>query len=221
MPGNVMTSPKGKLTALQTDVLDALVRHAPGFFLTGGAVLVGWTLAHRTTDDLDLFTTSDDAMAAAGTAARGSASELGATITALTTTPDFHRYLISRGAESVRVDLVRDRTPSLHPKLMVDGVRMDSSEEIFANKIAALVGRSEVRDLVDLLALERIGYHVEDHLEAAKKKDAGVSPATLAWLLSELHAPAQMEGVDAITRDALEAFIRDLERRMLVLSPPK
>lgn len=160
-------------------------------------MLVGWTLKHRTTDDLDLFTTSDDAMA----------GEL-ATVTALTTTPDFHRYVLSRAGEAVRVDLVRDRTPSLKPKML----------EIVANKIAALVGRSEVRDLVDLLALERLGLRVEEHLENAKKKDAGVSPATLAWLLSSIHAPA---GVDGATREELEAFIRDLEQRMLALSPPK
>jgi hypothetical protein len=55
----------GKLTALQCDALEALVRRAPGFFLTGGAVLAGWTLRHRTTDDLDLFTTSDDAISCA------------------------------------------------------------------------------------------------------------------------------------------------------------
>jgi hypothetical protein len=136
----------------------------------------------------------------------------------VTTTPDFHRYVLARGEETVRVDLVRDRTPPLAPKRIVDGIRMDTTEEIVANKIAAVVGRSEVRDLVDLLALERLGLRVEDHLAAAQKKDAGVSPGTLAWLLSSLHAPAHVDGV---TPRELEAFIRDLERRMLALSPPR
>jgi predicted nucleotidyltransferase len=206
-----MGSPKGRLTILQTETLEALARRAPDFFLTGGAVLVGWTLKHRTTDDLDLFTASDDAMAGGDAAVRGAASEVRASVTPLTTTPDFHRYLLSRDGEAVRIDLVRDRTPALKPKTLVDGVRMDPPEEIFANKIAALVGRSEVRDLVDLFALERHGLRVEDHLEDAKKKDAGVSPATLAWLLSSIHVG------DA----GLEAFTRDLEQRMLALSPPQ
>ncbi len=200
----------GRLTPLQCDALEALSRRAPEFFLTGGAVLAGWTLKHRTTDDLDLFTTSDDAMAGADAAVRGAASELHATVTSITTTPDFHRYLLSRRAESVRVDLVRDRTPVLHPKRTVDGVQMDQVEEIVANKVAALVGRSEVRDLVDLHALEQLGYRVEDYLADARKKDSGVTPATLAWLLSSIHTPDT----------ALETFIRDLEKRMLALSPP-
>ena len=212
-----MGSPKGKLTALQTDALEALARHAPDFFLTGGAVLAGWTLKHRTTDDLDLFTTSDEAMVRVDAAVRGAATDVHAIATPVTTTPDFRRYVLSRGEESVRVDVVRDRTAPLAPKALVDGVRMDVPEEIFANKIAALVGRSEVRDLVDLLALERLGMRVEDHLANAKRKDAGVSPATLAWLLSSMHAPAHVEGA---TPGDLEAFIRDLERRMLALSPP-
>ncbi len=205
----------GKLTALQCDALEALACRAPGFFLTGGAVLAGWTLRHRTTDDLDFFTTSDDAMALVDSAVRGAASAIHASPTSLTTTPDFHRYVLSRGDESVRVDLVRDRTPELRPKVTRDGVLMDDTEEIVANKIAAVVGRSELRDLVDLFALERIGHRVEDHLADARKKDGGVSPATLAWLLSSIHAPPVVDGATAAE---LEAFIRDLEQRMLRLS---
>jgi hypothetical protein len=78
-----MGSPKGKLSALQTETLEALVRRAPDFFLTGGAVLVGWTLKHRITDDLarPLHTTSDDAMAGADAAVRGAATDVHATVT--------------------------------------------------------------------------------------------------------------------------------------------
>jgi len=171
---------RGTLTALQCDALDALTRRAPDFFLTGGAVLAGWTLKHRATDDLDLFTASDEAMATGDAAVRGAASEIGALASSLTTTPDFHRYLITRGDDTVCVDLVRDRTPPLHSKVVRDGIRMDDTEEIVANKIAALAGRSEVRDLVDLMALEKLGFRGEDYLADARKKDGGVSPATIS-----------------------------------------
>lgn len=140
--------------------------------------------------------------------------------------PKIERYLGRRRAFWVYlleawqrdgIGLVRDRTPAVRPKTEADGVRMDSIEEIVANKIAALVGRSEIRDLVDLLALERRGYRLEDYLDDAKKKDAGVSPATIAWLLSSVHAPAHVEGA---TQAELESFVRDLERRMLALAKP-
>jgi hypothetical protein len=45
------------------------------------------------------------------------------------------------------------------------------TQEILANKLCALLSRSEVRDLVDVRALELTGYRVEDALEAARLKD--------------------------------------------------
>ncbi len=88
----------------------------------------------------------------------------------------------------------------------------DSDGEIFVNKICALVGRSEVRDLVDVLHFERAGLRVEEFLAAAQRKDAGVSPAVLAWLLSALRLPDRLpEGAD---RAELDNFARSLERRL-------
>jgi predicted nucleotidyltransferase len=52
-----------RLSALQRDLLEAFSKQTSQFFLTGGAVLAGWLLGHRRTDDLDLFTEDDEAMA--------------------------------------------------------------------------------------------------------------------------------------------------------------
>ena len=206
-----MGSPKGTLTAFQADVAKAFLDRAPGFFLTGGAVLAGWELKHRTTDDLDFFTDSDEAMSMADAAVRGAAADLGAVASVLVTTPDFRRFLLSQNDETVRVDVVRDRAPQLRQKIIRDGLRMDPVEEIFVNKICALVSRSELRDLVDLHALEEKGLRVEEYIELAQKKDGGVTPATLAWLLGSLVA-----GPSGLAR-----YVKDLERRMLALSVPK
>jgi predicted nucleotidyltransferase len=202
-----MSAPKGRLTPLQVDVLHRFFSRTDGFFLTGGAVLCGWELAHRTTDDLDLFTTSDEAMLLADATVRAVADDTSCSLRALTTAPDFRRYELHRGAESLILDVVRDRVPQLREKVVVDGVRMDSVEEIFVNKICALVGRSELRDLVDLRALEEKGYRVEDYLELAQKKDGGATAATLAWLLSTLAVPPD-----------LAAYAKGLEARMLAVA---
>ncbi|MCU0695706.1 MAG: hypothetical protein MUC96_04135 [Myxococcaceae bacterium] len=80
----------GRLTDRQLALAQAFFRHQPtGYFLTGGAVLAGWELAHRSTDDLDLFTLQPDAMVPGEQALRRAAAELGATVTAVTTSPDF------------------------------------------------------------------------------------------------------------------------------------
>jgi len=43
-----------------------------------------------------------------------------------------------------------------------------------------------VRDLIDVLFLERAGFRVEDALGPASMKDGGLSAAQLAWVLSQV-----------------------------------
>jgi hypothetical protein len=213
-----MASSRSRLTDLQQRFLRAFAARTSAFFLTGGAVLAGWVLGHRRTDDLDLFTTDDAAMSDGERVVRAAADDIGANVESLQTHPDFKRYLIQGGAESIVVDLVRDRVPQLRPKIDRDGLATDSAEEIMANKICTLVSRSEIRDLVDLYFLERAGFRVEDFLNDARKKDGGVTPATIAWILSGLVIPDSLpEGVDAAT---LGGFVRSLETRMRRLAIP-
>lgn len=203
--------PTERLSALQRDIVRALAQCNRGFFLTGGGVLVG-LLGHRTTDDLDLFTTDDAAMAQAESLARALVTAVGAELESLQTSPDHRRYLFSRGNESTRVDFVRDRGVQLLEKPVRDGVAMDPVEEIIANKITTLASRSEIRDVVDLYCLELAGYRFEDHLENALRKDAGATPATIAWLLSTMRVPERIPG--DVSRDAIVAYVKDLEARM-------
>jgi hypothetical protein len=113
---------------------------------------------------------------------------------------------------------VRDRVVQLREKVDRGGIRTDSVEEILANKICAFVGRAEVRDLVDLMALERAGHRIEEHLEAAARKDGGVTPATIAWLLSTATIPDAVPG--GFDPDELRSFVSDLEARMRKLAAP-
>lgn len=83
-----------------------------------------------------------------------------------------------------------------------------------------MLGRAEERDLVDLLFLERAGLRIEDALDAALAKDGGCTPATLAWILSEISIPEAARlpaGVDAPT---LRAFVDDLVKRLRRLALP-
>ncbi|MDD9938223.1 MAG: nucleotidyl transferase AbiEii/AbiGii toxin family protein [Myxococcales bacterium] len=207
-----------RLTTLQRDVLRALADRNCGFFLTGGGVLVGWILGHRTTDDLDLFTAEDEAIAQADALARALAAAVGCRVEPLQTAPDHRRYLFSRGSESTRVDFVRDRGVQLHDKPPRDGVPMDTVEEIIANKITTLASRSEIRDVVDLYYLEQAGHRIEDHLEDARQKDAGATPATIAWVLSTLRVPETIPG-EASSQEIAQ-YVQGLELRMRTASRP-
>ena len=191
-----------ELTALQRNVLRAFFERDRGFFLTGGAALVGFYLHHRDTTDLDLFCTDDDAFERGRFALAGAVAKLGGTLAVVQDAPDFKRFSVTRGDEIVIVDLVRDRVPQTHArKNELDGILVDPVDEIVVNKLTTIASRMEERDLVDLFLLERAGYRVDDHLDAALAKDGGCTPATLAWLLSEIQIPdsAPLPGnVDAV-----------------------
>jgi len=105
----------------------------------------------------------------------------------LESSPAFRRYLITRGEERTRVDLVLDGTPRLSPPEQHGGLRVDTMMEIAANKLCTLVGRSEIRDLIDLVALLDAGIDLQQALLGAQRKEGGVDAAILAWLLDEIH----------------------------------
>lgn len=209
-----------RLSRLQEDVLRGFFRRTRSFFLTGGAALAAYHLGHRTTDDLDLFTSFAD-LDEGASALRSVAEELGASIQALRTSPDFRRFLVSVGTEGVVVDLVRDRAPQIHvEKLDRDGVLVDPPAEILANKLCTLLSRGEVRDLVDVLFLERAGLRVEDAIGPASSKDGGLTPAQLAWVLSQIAVGNDARIPAGITPDELRSFLEGLVSRLARLAWP-
>lgn len=212
--------PRSTLTQLQQDLLNAFFRREQRFFLTGGAALAGFFLGHRPTHDLDLFSTSN-VLDAGDTSLREAAWDLHATIENVQTSPTFRRRLLRRGDEAVIVDLVFDETPQgTSPKQLFGEVRVDPPDEILANKVCALLARAELRDLVDVLALEKAGHRIEDALELARRKDAGLTPAQLAWVLGQIEI-----GDDALipgeqTVPELRAFLKSLIARLVRNSFP-
>lgn len=210
-----------RLGALQRAVLEAFFQRESRFFLTGGAALAGFHLGHRTTEDLDLFTT-EDALDAGESALRGLAADMGATIEGVVTAPDFRRRLLRRGGEGVIVDLVRDRAPQVRTeKLRMGDVRVDPPDEILANKLCALLSRCEPRDLVDVLFLERAGHRVEDALPLGNRKDGGLTPAQLAWVLSQIRVGDDARVPAGVTPAELRAFLVDLQSRLARLAFPR
>ena len=131
------------------------------------------------------------------------------------------RFLLARGAESTIVDLVVDRSPPVDPNAVeVDGVLVQPLREIVAGKLGALLGRCEIRDFVDLHALIAHGLDLEAALRDAAHKDAGVSPAVLAWLLDGLRIGPDAVVPGRATPAQLEAFRKSIVQRLRTLSWP-
>jgi predicted nucleotidyltransferase component of viral defense system len=222
MAGAPMGSSSDKLSPLQRALLEAFFRQEKRYFLTGGAALAGFHLGHRATDDLDLFTHEEEAFAAGGRALQSAAAELGAEVLARQDSPAFRRCVVSRGTESVVVDLVWERVPSVFPdKEDRAGIRIDPLDEILANKLCAVLSRSEERDLVDLLFLERAGYPAERGLEAALRKDGGCTPAALAYVLSQIDVPDGIHLPADVEPPELRAFLSGLVHRLRRAAIPR
>jgi len=205
---------------LQADVLREFFAREQRFVLTGGGALVGFHLHHRTSDDLDLFAKPPVDLEDGRRALDAAATALGGSIENVRTFPDFRRVLIRRGGETVVVDLVIDRAPDVDAALSTPGgVRLHSLREIAANKVCALLGRGEIRDLIDLRAILQRDGDLRRMVADAERKDAGVSAATLAWLLDGIRI-----GVDAslpgVTAAELDAFRRDLVRQLRAFGLP-
>lgn len=209
------------LSLLQQDFLRAFFEREDRFFLTGGAALVGFHLGHRETHDLDLFTI-EDAMTEGMSAVAEVARELGGMLEAIQTSPDFRRVLLRRGAEAIVIDLVREYAAQAVPeKLVINGIRVDPPQEILANKLCALLSRSEIRDLVDVRALERSGYPMEDALAAAAAKDRGLTPGQLSWVLSQIELGDDLIPPGGVSIEELRRYLSELIARLVRQSFPE
>ncbi|HEX6097902.1 MAG TPA: nucleotidyl transferase AbiEii/AbiGii toxin family protein [Thermoanaerobaculia bacterium] len=210
------------LTPLQTEVLQRFFARRDEFFLTGGAALVGFYTGHRETHDLDLFTAGQPLDEGERTL-REVASALDLSFESIRREPAFRRFLVRQreGGESLVIDLVRDDAPQLREKRIVGNVRVDSAEEILANKFCALLSRVEVRDLVDVMVLQQSGLDPIAAVHAAAGKDAGVTPSQLAWVLSSFPIPEDRGLPGEVSPDTLRAFRDDLIRRLAAAAFPE
>jgi predicted nucleotidyltransferase component of viral defense system len=208
------------LSSLQNDFLREFFGRENRFYLTGGAALVGFYFGHRKTHDLDLFTLENE-IENGFAIAKDVARALGASVEAIQTAPDFRRLLVNRGDEAVVVDLVREYVFQLETeKREINGIRVDSPEEILANKLCALLSRSEIRDLVDARELEKAGFNLENALSAARQKDTGLTAAQLAWVLSQLKFGDDLIPPGRVSAAELREYLDDLIARLKRLAFP-
>jgi hypothetical protein len=180
----------------------------PAWTLSGGGALVGLYLKHRETKDLDLFWHGKSALEDLPREARDRLRASGLEVSDLQTAVSFHQLRVSLGDQSSIVDLVADPSEVLESPRVFDigaPIQVDTPHEILVNKLCALLGRAELRDLIDVRDLLGMGGNLEQALRDAPRKDGGFSSLTLAWVLKEANpAPA------ARALGWTEAQIRDI-----------
>jgi len=180
----------------------------PQFFLTGGTALAAFYLHHRVSIDLDLFTLDDLALREAEILVPQLADVLQCRIGRARRTEHFAQFLLeAEGAGPLQIDLVRDVGPQYGVHLEIDDIVVDSVENIGANKLTAILGRTEAKDFVDLYFILRAGYDFGDLLEKAREKDLGLQPFYMAGALLQVrtlrHLPVTTPTVTAAQLDDL------------------
>ena len=215
-----------KLTPLQRRILQVLAGLKPSWTLTGGGALAGFYLGHRSTRDLDLFWRARAELGQSVIEAQALLRGDGMDVAVLRTAPTFAELRVSGGEDACVVDLVAEPFPPVEPPrhLAVGDavIAVDSMHEILVAKLTALLGRSELRDLVDVQALTDAGTDLLAAVSDAPKKDAGFSALTLAWVLNtfEIAPLARALGWSEPKTAGIEAFRRQLIGCLMETSRP-
>jgi hypothetical protein len=84
-----------------------------------------------------------------------------------------------------------------------------------------LLSRSEIRDLVDARELEKAGFNLENALEAASKKDSGLTPSQLAWVLNQIKLGDDLKPPGGVSVAELREYLNGLIARLTRLAFPK
>ena len=213
----------GKLSRLQEQVLVVLAGMTPPWTLSGGGALAGFHTRHRDTRDLDLFWQQQSTLGDAPERVRERLTNAGLSISTIETHAAFTRLKVEgAGGDSVLLDLVADPVPlaeAPRPQA-VGGVNflMDTPHQILVNKLCALLGRAEPRDLEDVLALLDAGNDLARALRNCPEQDAGFSPLTLAWTVQSLPlvrlatalgwSPDRIETVSRFQQTFVEELLR-------------
>jgi hypothetical protein len=210
------------LTPLKRDFLRLFFNRRNDFFLTGGSALSIFYLDHRFSYDLDFFTVHKVDWHHIDNVTIDIAQVLSAKITKITTSDLFSRYELVRADEKEIIDFVVELVPQIEKtKNTFDTIIVDTANEIGINKICTLVSRSELKDVVDLYFLTKQGFDIINNIAQAQKKDAGVDPAMISFLLSQLKIHALPDYlIRGLTIEELNEFVQDLLNKLSLMAFP-
>lgn len=211
------------LTPLQSDFLREFFANPIGrqFFLTGGTALAAFYFHHRLSEDLDLFTTQDGALEQMRRELPDLARRLQCSLSSGISTPTLAQFFLTRHNASVMIDLVRDVDVQCGEHRIHDGVIVDALENIGANKITAIFGRTDAKDFVDLYFILQSGCAFETLLRMAQQKDTGLSEFYLAGMMRRVSQLTRLpKMVKPLDLEVLQKFFLQLADDLLLSIKP-
>ena len=211
------------LYPFQDRILKTIRAIKTGFYLSGGTAASRGYLNHRFSDDLDLFVNDENSFAlwAERIIQALEKADFGK-ITVNQKEERFVRLSLTQTDLTLKIEMINDvpaRSGDIteHPLLG----RLDSAENILANKITALLGREEPKDLADIWGFCcKMDLSIKAAITGAQGKAAGVFPADLARILCSVnHADWQsVRWIDAPPVETYLAQLTTLGESLLLLS---
>jgi hypothetical protein len=189
--------------------------------LAGGAALSGAYLSHRLSGDIDLFCHGAGDVRLLMASLPAIAKDCGLSVRIVRDAGTLVRAQVEGLDRPLEIDLVHEALPDLaSPAPSIEGVAVESLVDLRAAKLLCILSRSEPRDLVDLLFLDRAGFPPERDLGLALQKDAGIDPGVLAWLLGQFPTHPLPIMLEALTEEELVRFRDDLRERLRRIAVP-
>lgn len=169
------------LYPLQDKVLKLAALTKSQFYLTGGTALSRGYLHHRYSDDLDLFVNRKKKEEFTT-----EAEEIFGAIEGLKVVTKSEFYYSGMVDEILKIDLINDTGPhydGLEEKELF--LRVDNMDNILANKITAIIGRDEAKDVIDIVTIsQERAINWREIFTAVNSKAAGIFPPMVAEKLS-------------------------------------
>ena len=183
--------------------------------LGGGAALSGAYLGHRMTGDVDLFSHDAEEMRLLVRVLSDVASDAEVSVTVLRDAGSLVRARMESPEGPFEIDIVHEPISDIEPPPgPIEGVVVESLVDLRAGKLTCILSRSEPRDLTDLFFLDQAGYPPERDVDLAIRKDAGVDPGVLAWLLSDFPTEPLPRMLLPLSPEKLRAFRDELAERL-------
>ncbi|WP_417913112.1 nucleotidyl transferase AbiEii/AbiGii toxin family protein [Candidatus Electronema sp. TJ] len=144
-----------ELYRLQDEVLNLVFAEDTEFYLTGGTCLSRFYFEQRYSDDLDLFTHCSDTFSYSARAVIERFVRAGLSVKKQVDAKDFVRLLLTSQETALQVDFVNDRVKRFGDFVYRHGFRLDNPLNILSNKITAVIGRDNPKDIFDILLISK------------------------------------------------------------------
>lgn len=200
------------LYPFQDRVIQAINQADTGFYLTGGTAASRGYLQHRFSDDLDYFVNDDNRFSLWVERVIQTLNKEW-TCEVLMKEERFARLNLLQNDFFLKIEMINDVPARIggiqnHPVLG----RLDTAENILANKVTALLDRDEPKDLADIWGFcSQMNLSIQAAITGAQGKAIGIFPADLGRALCSVQK-ADWESIRWIQAPPAETFISQLNQ---------